>query len=288
MTLLAVLEAGVPAVAFLLMIAVGLDVSREGLREIPRNAPLVAIATLAQAAWLPAAALLLLRLVPQDPAVAEYVLLVAACPGGGMSNVYVYLARANTALSVTLTAVSCLLAVVTLPAVMWAYGRVAAAGTAFDVPVPTLLAQLLAMAVIPVTLGVYVRHRWPALERRYGGRLRAASAAGVVLIVAIGIAQSASSITATIVAGAVPAAGLVLAGMAGGWILARARAAAPPDAFALVAEFAVRNLAIAMVIEVSLLHHPDFVAFGALALLAQASVLLAAAGIYRRGSRGVS
>jgi hypothetical protein len=43
-----------------------------------------------------------------------------------------------------------------------------------------------------------------------------------------------------------------------------------------------------MVIEVSLLHHPDFVAFGALALLAQASVLLAAALIYRRGSRGGS
>jgi hypothetical protein len=46
-------------------------------------------------------------------------------------------------------------------------------------------------------------------------------------------------------------------------------------------EFAVRNLALAMVIEVTLLGHPEFIAFGALALLGQA-LLLGAAVLIRR------
>lgn len=54
------------------------------------------------------------------------------------------------------------------------------------------------------------------------------------------------------------------------------------DRFALLVEFGVRNLAIAMVIAVSLLGRADFVAFGALALLGQAAVLLAAVRIRTR------
>ena len=51
------------------------------------------------------------------PDVTAGLLLVAACPIGGISNTYSYLARASTALSVTLTGLSCLFAGVTLPAV---------------------------------------------------------------------------------------------------------------------------------------------------------------------------
>ena len=58
--------------------------------------------------------------------------------------------------------------------------------------------------------------------------------------------------------------------------------APPADRFALLAEFGVRNLAIAMVIEVTLRRNPGFIAFGALVLFIQAACLMAAARIYRR------
>jgi bile acid:Na+ symporter, BASS family len=283
MTLLAVLETGVPVVAFLLMIAVGLDVTRDDLRQLRHARRMLALGTVAQIVCLPAAALLLLQIAPPEPAVAEYLLLIAACPGGGMSNVYVYLARANTALSVTLTAVSCLLAVFTLPLVMGAYRGLAATGASFDVPLGTLTRQLLIMAVIPVIIGASVRWRWPSFESRHGGRLRAVTAAGVVLIVLVGLLQSAGAMTPGILAGGMVAAGLVIGGMACGWMVGALCAARRADRFTLLVEFAVRNLAIAMVIEVNLLHHPDFIAFGALALLTQAAFLLIAVRLYRRG-----
>jgi BASS family bile acid:Na+ symporter len=42
-------------------------------------------------------------------------MLVTACPSGAMANVYTLVGRMNVALSVTLTAVSCLAAVLTTP-----------------------------------------------------------------------------------------------------------------------------------------------------------------------------
>ncbi len=279
--LLRILETGVPLMAFLMMVAVGLDVTRDDLRRVASRAGTIAFVTLAQVVLLPLAAWLLVPLVPSER-IAMFLLLVAACPGGGMSNVYVYLARANTALSVTLTAVSCLAAIVTMPAIFAVYQRVTGSAAAFALPLPTLLAQLLIMAVIPVTAGAWIRDRHPQLERAYGRRFRALSAAGVVLIVTIGIVQSASSMNLALVRGGAAATALGACGMAAGWVLGSVLRMPAPDRFTLLVEFAVRNLAIAMVIAVSLLHHPDFVAFGALALLGQALLLGAAVSVTAR------
>lgn len=271
--LLRVLEIGVPAVAFLMMVAVGLDVTRADLRSLAGRTRLVLAATLAQVVVLPAIAWLIAPVLSLDR-VASYLLLVAASPAGGMSNVYTYLARANTALSVTLTAVSCLAAVVTMPAIFAAFGAAGAGATSFTVPLPTLLGQLLIMAVIPVAVGVWIRDRFPDLERRHRRRFRALTAAGVLFVVTAGVAESARTLTDDHVAGGVAATLLTAAAMAAGWLFGAALRLPRRDRFTLLIEFAVRNLAIAMVIEVTLLGHADFVAFGALALLGQVLILL--------------
>ncbi len=279
--LLRILETGVPLMAFLMMVAVGLDVTRDDLRRVAARAGTIALLTLAQVVLLPLAAWLLVPLVRSDR-IAMFLLLVGACPGGGMSNVYVYLARANTALSVTLTAVSCLAAIVTMPAIFAVYQRATGSAAGFALPLPTLLAQLLIMAVIPVTAGAWIRDRRPQLERAYGRRFRAISAAGVVFIVTVGIVQSASTMNAALVRGGAAATALAAFGMAAGWVIGALLRMSAADRFTLLVEFAVRNLAIAMVIAVSLLHHPDFVAFGALALLGQALLLGGAVAIRQK------
>jgi BASS family bile acid:Na+ symporter len=280
-TLLDLLERGVPAVAFLLMVAVGLDVTREDLRRVAVSARLVAAATAGQVLLLPAAALVITQRLAVDLQIADYLLLTAACPGGGMSNIYVYLARANTALSVTLTAVSSLIAVVTMPLAIAGYERALGRAVGFALPVETLLIQLLVMAVIPVFIGAAVRDRWPTLERQYGRRLRALSAVGVAGIVAIGLLQSAGSLQRMLLSGGAAASALVLAGMVLGWATGVAFRAPVGDRFTLLIEFAVRSLAIAMVVQVTLLRDPAFIAFGAVALFVQAVVLMAAVRVYR-------
>lgn len=133
------LEAGVPLVAFLLMLAVGLDVTPADLRALAPRWRLLFSATAAQTVVLPTAALGLAGQFPSDSRMAEYLLLTAACRGGGMSNVYVYLARANTTLSATLTALSCILAPITMPLVIALYTATLVSGIPFALPLRTLL-----------------------------------------------------------------------------------------------------------------------------------------------------
>jgi BASS family bile acid:Na+ symporter len=169
-----------------------------------------------------------------------------------------------------------------MPLVIAGYALVLERPLEFALPVSRLLTQLLVMAVIPVLLGAFARDRWPELERRHGRTLRALSAVGVGAIVLVGLAQGAGTMGLELLYGGALSAVFASVSMVTGWAVGTVYRAPVRDRFTLLVEFAVRNLALALVIEVTLLHHPGFVAFGALALLAQATLLMAAVHVYRR------
>ena len=125
----------------------------------------VAAGLLAPLVLLPALAFALIWWFAPNPAVEAGLLLVASCPIGGISNTYSYLARASTALSVTLTGLSCVLAVVTIPLLTGAFQRFQHDALRVDAPVTTLLTQLVFMLALPLAVGMIVRRRWPAWAR---------------------------------------------------------------------------------------------------------------------------
>jgi BASS family bile acid:Na+ symporter len=110
-------------------------------------------------------------------------ILVGCCPGGTASNVICYLARGHVALSITLTAVSTLLAVLVTPLLTLVY-----AGQSVPVPVLDMLLSIFRIIFLPVTLGVLANH---FLHDRLSG-LRtvfpAVSVAAIVVIIAIIVA----------------------------------------------------------------------------------------------------
>src|SRR3954447_14020544 len=116
-----VLDIGVPALVILTMVAVGLGLTVGDFRRVVSMPGLVAAATVGQLVFLPLVALVLVRSLGLSPSVEKGMLLIAACPAGSMANLYAHLAKANVALSVSLTAVSCLSAVVTMPALMMGF-----------------------------------------------------------------------------------------------------------------------------------------------------------------------
>jgi len=78
---------------------------------------------------------------------------VGTCPGGTASNVICYLARGNVALSITLTAISTLLAVILTPAL-----TAELVNKAIDVPALDMLLSIFFMVIIPVSAGVLLNH----------------------------------------------------------------------------------------------------------------------------------
>ena len=77
-------------------------------------------------------------------------LLIAACPVGDIANFYTLLARANLALSVTLNALTILIAPATMALVFETYDHVIGVPFEFALPTPTIFLRLTLMLVLPL------------------------------------------------------------------------------------------------------------------------------------------
>ena len=83
-------------------------------------------------------------------------ILVSCCPGGTASNVISYLARADVALSVTMTALSTLLAALMTPTLTELL-----ASSRIDVPAGGLLLSTVQVVILPVVGGILIKWRFP-------------------------------------------------------------------------------------------------------------------------------
>jgi BASS family bile acid:Na+ symporter len=172
--------------------------------------------TAAQFLMMPLFGWLAAWLVGLPPQLAAGLVLVGACPGGTASNVVAYLARGDVALSISLTAISTLLAVVATPFLTWVY-----VGEQIPVPVGEMLGSILKIVLLPVALGVGVN---TLLGGRLGSLKRGfplLSVAAIVFIVGVVVALNRGNFAD---AGPAVALAVVLhngAGLLGGYWLSR-------------------------------------------------------------------
>ena len=94
-------------------------------------------------------------------------MVLAACPGGPTSNVITHLAKGDTALSVTLTAISSVVCVFTIPWIVafsmdWFLGS----GAAVQLPFWKTLGQLTLVTIVPIVCGMAVRSAFPLFAQR--------------------------------------------------------------------------------------------------------------------------
>lgn len=162
------------------MFAMGLTLTITDFRRIAATPRATVIGTVLQLIVMPMIGIGLVRLFQLPPILTAGLVVVAACPGGMFSNMYVHLAKGHTALSVTLTATSTLISLFTLP--LWVRLAVAGApGSASPVEMPILdtALQLGGLTVLPILLGMIVRIRRPD-ALRWERPLALFSAIGVV------------------------------------------------------------------------------------------------------------
>jgi BASS family bile acid:Na+ symporter len=196
----------IPVVVVFCMTVVGLDLTLEDFRRVARHPRLVGVGVLGPVLGLPPLAVALGHALALPPAVAEGMVLVAACPTAILSNLYTALARGTVALSVTVTAVSSVASVVTLPLILLlGLGRAVGGETRVPVPVGPLMGQLVAFLLVPAILGMAARAAWPERARRWAVPLRATSLAAVLAVVAAIVAGQVDrfvAVAGTVVVGA--------------------------------------------------------------------------------------
>src|ERR1044071_1659909 len=95
------------------------------------------------------------------PELAVGLVLLGASPGGMMANMLTHLARGDTALSVTMTAISSVGAIVTVPLFLTVASSWFDAGDVGDASMLGIVARVFAITIVPVAFGMWLKQRNP-------------------------------------------------------------------------------------------------------------------------------
>ncbi len=154
----------------LMMLGVALEMRLEDFRRVlvSPKAPLIGL--IAQFVLFPALTYLLVLILKPHPSIALGMILVAACPGGNLSNIITHLARGNTAISISMTAVSTAAAIVLTPFNLAFWGALnpgtAAILEAVALSPADVFLTIFVILGIPLIIGMTIGHRYPALVDR--------------------------------------------------------------------------------------------------------------------------
>jgi BASS family bile acid:Na+ symporter len=153
-----------PFALFIIMLGMGLGLTVKDFTRILVKPKAVIIGLIAQLIIVPVVGFLLAIFFPVSPELAVGVVILAACPGGPTSNLVTYLVKGDVALSITLTAISSLVTVFTIPPVVnLAMQQFMAESISLQLPFLKTVIQIAVITLIPVSLGMLIHHYAPTL-----------------------------------------------------------------------------------------------------------------------------
>ena len=156
-----------PLSLFIIMMGMGLGLKIVDFKQVLIEPKGVILGLVAQLIVLPLVGFLLASIFPLTPELAVGVIILAACPGGATSNVISYLVKGNVALSISLTAISSLITIVTIPIVI-NLGMQTFIGTDTPLQLPLLqtIIKISMIILLPISLGMLINHCQPRLAAK--------------------------------------------------------------------------------------------------------------------------
>ena len=150
-------------ILIILMFLLGLDLNRKAFTDIARNPKAILLGMVGQIVLLPLIAFAVAWGLKLPPIYFMGLVLVACCPGGSSSNVFSMLVKGDVALSITLTALSSVITLFTLPIIMEFVTHFVSnsSGIEIHLPIGKLLIQNLVLLFVPLFLGSLFRQFYP-------------------------------------------------------------------------------------------------------------------------------
>jgi bile acid:Na+ symporter, BASS family len=161
------------------MLGMGIELELADFRRVLGRPAPPALGVAAQFLVMPALSALVAVLLRLPPPLAVGLILVGCCPGGTASNVVTLIARADVALSLVMTTLSTLAAVLFTPALTGLF-----AGRYVPVDGWKLLLDVLQVVLLPVALGLVLKRGMPSVSRRLAPVMPPLAVLAIVLIVA--------------------------------------------------------------------------------------------------------
>lgn len=178
----------------LILFGIALDTKLESFAAALRRPGAIAIGVVAQFLLLPAITFLLTLALDLRGSVALGLILVACCPPGNVSNILTHRAGGDVALSVSMTAVSNVLAIFLMPLNMAFWGGLHPTGDALleeiDLSAVDMLVEIALVIGVPFAAGITIARLWPrvaAVAHRIVGPI---SYVGLAAIIVVGVARN--------------------------------------------------------------------------------------------------
>ncbi|RUO26584.1 bile acid:sodium symporter [Aliidiomarina minuta] len=189
-----------PLSLFIIMFGMGLSLQRQDFARVVKFPKAVTIGLLGQMVLLPAMGFLIAALFVGTPALAVGLVLLAACPGGTTSNLISYHARGDLALSVTLTAITSVLTIITIPIVVGlALAVFKNTNVPIELPITRMVLTLFVITLLPISLGMLVRGLRTQLAQRLEPKISAFGAIFLGLLIIIILYEQGDSLLGQLV-----------------------------------------------------------------------------------------
>lgn len=171
------------ALAFI-MFGMGLGMVADDFKRIVKYPKAVAVGLINQMLLLPLVGFLLVKTFPISPELAVGMMVLAACPGGVTSNLITHLCKGDIALSITLTAITSCLVLITIPLIVnFSLIHFMGSGEIITLPVGQTIGQIFGVTLLPVGFGMLLRSKKPHLAAKSDKPVRVFSTIIFVLII---------------------------------------------------------------------------------------------------------
>lgn len=241
-----------PAAIGVIMWSLGLTLTRADFRRVlvaPRG---VAIGMLNLALISPLLAVAMAELFALPPTLAVGLVLLGASPGGMMANMLTHLSRGDTALSVTMTAISSVCAMITVPLFLELSANHFGATDVGDVSMLGVVARVFAITIVPVAIGMEMRRRNPVRVDAVYPRARRIALSLFAIVVVGAIASEYDTVAENVADVAGAALALNVAAMLLSFTISKLARLDDRQATAIALELGIHNSALAIAVGATL------------------------------------
>lgn len=248
-----ILSAVGPLILALMMLGLGLSLTAGDFKKLFVSPGPVLWGSALQILGLPIIGFILTQLFSLTPELAMGLMVLVACPGGPGSNMVSYLSRGDAALSVTLTAISSVMAIFSIPIVtIFAYQHFMS-GDLQDFSIARTSIAIFLITLVPILVGMIVRNRFPVLADKAKTPVKIGSIAFLLLLVVSIFYKEREKLPMLIGDAGAPVLSLAIVTIAFGFIAGRLLGFSIPVQKTFAIELGIQNGALAIVIADSFL-----------------------------------
>jgi len=240
----------------MITLAMGLGLRRQDFQSIRANLKPLIMGIGGQILLLPALAFLTAFLFGLELYLAVGLVLLASCPGGAHSNLFTHLAKGDVALSISLTSISGLLSIITIPLYVYLATQVfTQQGALINLPILDTFIQLFFIVILPLFIGMFIKEKYPRQAPKIETIVKNIAILLLAFIIVGAVKNGWDNVVANIITIGAPVIFLNISAMLLGLLLALRMKLQAPQAVAIMMEVGIQNTTLAFGIAMTLLNN---------------------------------